>query len=146
MPSLPLVVYVLLSWASVESSDIWKFSSLITVHQICYQGSCTPSLPLAAMYVCMHISKRQASFLISLGIWNEPGSREENTTPCIVVIVPGSVGITYRTHFNWISQTYLTFKILHGFIYYIIRRIAIRIFEYKPLGLKENKQESGSGN
>ena len=30
----------------------------------------------------------------------------------------------------------------HGFIYYIIRRIVIRISEYKPLGLKENKQKA----
>ena len=30
----------------------------------------------------------------------------------------------------------------HGFIYYIIRRIVLRILEYKPLGLKENKQKA----
>ena len=34
------------------------------------------------------------------------------------------------------------FTTLHGFIYYIIRRIVIRISEYKPLGLKENKQKA----
>ena len=58
------------------------------------------------------------------------------------MIVPGSVAITYRTHFNRISQTYLTFTTSQGFIYYIIQRIVIRISEYKPLGLKENKQKA----
>ena len=29
---------------------------------------------------------------------------------CIVVIVSESVAITYRTHFNYISQTYLAIK------------------------------------
>ena len=74
--------------------------------------------------------------------WNKLGSRKVNPTLCIVVIVPGSVAITYRTHFNRISQTYLTFTTSHGFIYYIIQRIVLRISEYKPLGLKENKQKA----
>ena len=43
--------------------------------------------------------------LASHGNWNRPGSRKANPTRCIVVIVPGSVAITYRTHFNRISQT-----------------------------------------
>ena len=30
--------------------------------------------------------------------WNDPGFRTENPNPCIVVIFPGSVAITYRTH------------------------------------------------
>ena len=30
----------------------------------------------------------------------------------------------------------------HGFIYYIIQKDYIRISEYKPLGLKENKQKA----
>ena len=34
------------------------------------------------------------------------------------------------------------FTTSHGFIYYIIQRIVIRISEYKPLGLKENKQKA----
>ena len=34
------------------------------------------------------------------------------------------------------------FTTSHGFIYYIIRRIILRIPEYKPLGLKENKQKA----
>ena len=42
----------------------------------------------------------------------------------------GSVAITYRTHFNRISQTYLTFTTSHGFTYYIIQRIVLRISEY----------------
>ena len=41
---------------------------------------------------------------------NEPSSRKVNPTPCIVVIVPGSVAITYRTHFNYISQSYFAFN------------------------------------
>ena len=78
--------------------------------------------------------------------WNRPGSRKVNPTLCIVVIVPGSVAITYRTHFNWISQTWLTFTTSHVFIYYIIQRIVIRISEYKPLGLKRKQTESGNNN
>jgi hypothetical protein len=31
---------------------------------------------------------------------------EENPTPCTLVIVPGSVAITYRTHYKIISFTY----------------------------------------
>ena len=34
------------------------------------------------------------------------------------------------------------FTTSHGFIYYITQRIVIRISEYKPLGLKENKQKA----
>ena len=34
------------------------------------------------------------------------------------------------------------FTTSHGFIYYIIQRIVIRISEYKPLWLKENKQKA----
>ena len=80
--------------------------------------------------------------LVQLGlVWNRPNSRKVNPTLCIVVIVPGSVAITYRTHFNRISQTWLTFTTTHGFNYYIIQRIVLRISEYKPLGLKENKQK-----
>ena len=78
--------------------------------------------------------------LVQLGLaWNRPDSRKVNPTLCIIVIVPGSVAITYRTHFNRISQTYLTFTTSHGFIYYIIQ---LRISEYKPLGLKENNQKA----
>ena len=33
------------------------------------------------------------------------------------------------------------FTTSHEFNYYIIRRIVLRISEYKPLGLKENKQK-----
>ena len=77
-----------------------------------------------------------------LGSWNRPGSRKVNPTLCIIVIVPGLVAITYRTHFNRISQTWLTFTTTHGFNYYIIRRIVLRNSEYKPLGLKENKQKT----
>ena len=48
--------------------------------------------------------------------WNEPGCRTDNPTPCIVVIVPGSVAITYRTHFNYISQSYFEIKHNKGLI------------------------------
>ena len=34
------------------------------------------------------------------------------------------------------------FTTSHGFNYYIIQRIVIRISKYKPLGLKENKQKA----
>ena len=59
----------------------------------------------------------------------------------------------YRRDSPWISRyqiqnsfqldiTYISHvKTLHGFIYYIIQRIVIRIFEYKPLGLKGNQAE-----
>jgi len=68
-------------------------------------------------------------------------SERRNPTPCIVMIVPVSVAITYRTQFNYISQKYLSIKSLHGFIYYIIPRIVIRVTEYKPLGLKRKQSE-----
>ena len=73
--------------------------------------------------------------------WNRPGFRKVNPILCIVVIaiVLESVAITYRTHFNRISQTYLIFTTSHVFIYYIIQRVVIQISEYKPFGLKENK-------
>jgi hypothetical protein len=32
--------------------------------------------------------------------WSDPGFRTKNSNPFIVVIVPGSVAITYRTHFR----------------------------------------------
>jgi len=57
------------------------------------------------------------------------------------VIAPGSVAITYITQFNYISQAYSLINALHGIIYYIISRIMIRVFEYKPLGLKGNNQK-----
>ena len=34
------------------------------------------------------------------------------------------------------------FTTSHGFIYYTIQMIVIRVSEYKPLGLKENKQKA----
>jgi hypothetical protein len=36
---------------------------------------------------------------------------EENPTPCTLVIVPGSVAITYRTHYRIISFPYNEIKV-----------------------------------
>ena len=61
------------------------------------------------------------------------------------MIVTGSVAITYRTHFNYMSQSYSSIKSLHGFIYYIISRIVVRMSKYKPLGLKGTIRTTESG-
>ena len=50
----------------------------------------------------------------------EPDFCEDNPNPCIVVIVSGSVAITYKTHSNYISQPYNVIESLHGGNYYII--------------------------
>jgi len=60
----------------------------------------------------------------------------------------------YHRDSSWISSSHIEnlfqlditdiqhWKSLHGFNNYIIQRIVIRNSEYKPLGLKTNKQES----
>ena len=60
----------------------------------------------------------------------------------------------YRRDSPWISSYHIQnsfqlditaishVKSLHGFIYYIIQRIVIRVSEYKPLGLKGNQQKA----
>jgi hypothetical protein len=42
---------------------------------------------------------------------NDLGFGEENPTPCTLVIVPGSVAITYRTHYRIISFPYNEIRI-----------------------------------
>ena len=74
------------------------------------------------------------------GVWNRPVPERGNPTSYRRDSF-GSVAIIYIAYFNRISQTYLTFTTPHGFIYYIIRMIVLRNSEYKPLGLKENKQK-----
>ena len=52
---------------------------------------------------------------VNIPYWNEPGSWKGNPNPCIVVIVPGSVAITYITHFRQKSQSYQQLQNIHGF-------------------------------